>query len=159
MASNVEMPASSLSIWVLQDNKPGHYNQSLGVVAALDKHLHLHTQRINISGGLNGKVSRWLAGQNWLPSALADRLTGIPNLQTITIPELIISAGGRTLAANVILAKRYNCPNIFSGSLRGISPEDFSAILHINPELEGVERHIIGLKPSALEPDTCFEVL
>ena len=153
MASNFKIPTSPLSIWVLQDNKPGHFNQSLGVVAALDKHLHVHTQKINISGGLNGKVSRWFAGQSWLPSALTDRFSGIPNLQSLPTPELIISAGGRTLAANVILAKRFSCLNIFSGSLRGIPPEDFSATLHINPELEGVAGHIIGLKPSTLEPD------
>jgi len=44
-------------------------------------------------------------------------------------PDLIISAGGNTCGINALLAKRYNCKNLYFGSLRGHQPQLFSGVI------------------------------
>ena len=43
--------------------------------------------------------------------------------------DIVVSAGGDTLAANAAAARLLGVPNIFYGSLRRFKPEDFSLVL------------------------------
>ncbi len=142
-----------LRVLLIRDEKPGHFNQSYGVVAALGKRLNVQTNQLQLSPVVSSKLVRWFILQRWLPFVIATRLAGIPTLGILKKPDLIISAGGRTLAANVLLAEYFKCPNIFSGSIRGINTDHFSAVLHITPHLENEPKHIVGLKPSVMEPN------
>lgn len=141
-----------MKILLLHDEKPGHYNQSEGVVAALGRLGPLSVARIAVPGGgvLPARMIRRMIGR--VPLGLLERLARVYRLRPKEAPDLIVSAGGETLIPNVLLARRLGVPNIFSGSVRGIAPSNFAAILHIDPTLEGIPPYIIGLKPSPIDP-------
>ncbi|MBY0227093.1 MAG: mitochondrial fission ELM1 family protein [Hyphomicrobium sp.] len=69
-------------------------------------------------------------------------------------PDLIISAGGDTLAANIALARLTGAPNIFFGSLRRYSPDDFSLALNSYPASRPGGNQARILKPSPADPGT-----
>ena len=66
---------------------------------------------------------------------------------------LVISAGGDTIAANVAAARMLGAENIFCGTLRHAIPEDFSLIVSSYARHEKLARHIVCLKPTAMDPD------
>ena len=144
----------SLKILLLHDGKPGHYNQSDGIVAALARQRYVSVERIEVDGGglLPTRAIRSLVSAASYPLALTERLAGTSHLVASTPPDVVVSAGGKTLLANMLLTKRYRATNIFSGSVRGVQTSNFSAILHIDPKLTDTAPYIIGLKPSAVEP-------
>jgi mitochondrial fission protein ELM1 len=65
----------------------------------------------------------------------------------------VVSSGGRTLLANIALARLYGAPNVFAGTLRGLPPEAFSAVVQPYAEAAGKPRHVVALKPSPVDPD------
>lgn len=68
--------------------------------------------------------------------------------------DLIVSAGGRTMAANIAAARLLGVPNIFYGSLRHYRSLDFGLTLSSYARPAGTPRHVVTLKPSKLDPDT-----
>jgi len=145
---------AALNILVLHDNKPGHYNQSDGVVAALARRRAVNVERLEVPDGglLPARPMRSLASAGSYPLALTERLAGTAGLKPLVKPDVIVSAGGKTLVANIILTRRYSAINIFSGSIRSVPAQSFSAILHVDPGLQHKPPYIVGLKPSAIEP-------
>ncbi|RMF08433.1 MAG: hypothetical protein D6773_02605 [Alphaproteobacteria bacterium] len=67
--------------------------------------------------------------------------------------DLVISAGGETLPANVAAARILGAANIFIGSLRGMDGENFSLVVTSYACHAGRPRHLVSLKPSSLDPD------
>lgn len=67
--------------------------------------------------------------------------------------DVVISSGGRTLLANVALARLLGAPNVFSGTLRGLPAEAFAAVVQPYAEAAGKPRHVVALKPSPVDPD------
>jgi uncharacterized protein len=140
---------------LLSDGKPGHYHLAEGICAALARKRELAITRVEIRR------------PRWLPARLLSALTNAGEPLARSIPrllgvekrplpacDLIVSAGGDTLAANVVLSRTYRCPNIFYGSLRRYRPEDFSLVLTSYSENAHRPRHAMVLKPSAFDPVT-----
>ncbi len=76
-------------IWIISDEKPGHLNQSLGLVEALTAlNLHIVSQVLSVSDAWRSLFS------------------------THSKPKLIISAGSGTQLINALLALRYRVPNV-----------------------------------------------
>ena len=76
-------------IWIISDEKPGHLNQSLGLVEALTAlNPHVASQVLSVSDAWRSLFSMH------------------------TKPSLIISAGSGTQLINVLLALRYRVPNV-----------------------------------------------
>lgn len=141
------------NILVVSDQKPGHYNQSYGVVAALKRleKFQVTEKTVGRIILLPRRISEILLKWHWFPIPLHLLLAGIYRPAISSRPDIIVSAGGRTLIANVLLAKKFGVPNIFSGSIRGIDKHSFCAIAQIYPEFEGVRPYVVGLKPSPVE--------
>src|SRR5690606_33238115 len=59
--------------------------------------------------------------------------------------DLVISAGGDTLAANAAAACLYGAPNIFCGTLRHLPPEAFSLVVSSYARHAGLPRHLVAL--------------
>ena len=139
---------------LLSDGLPGHYRLSEGICAAIARKRPLDIIRINI------KRPRWMPGR--VLSALTNaggtlaeqvpKVFGQP-IQAIQDCDLVVSAGGDTLAANIAVARRHGCPNIFYGSLRRFRPEDFALVLTSYAANAGRPNHAMTLKPSAFDPD------
>ena len=132
------------TVWVLSDGRPGHFNQSKGVVKALSfsQQLQVEWVEVRLRVGLFRVLQRELLKRTRLaiPSWILKLFYNI--LEPKQLPGMIVSAGGRTSFANTWLARRYNIPNIFIGSLRGLPAELFTAVLTLEP-IPGVRNNIV----------------
>jgi mitochondrial fission protein ELM1 len=140
-----------LKVLLISDGRPGHYRLSEGVVAGLARIRTLDVQRIE-ARQRNITPTRSLAWltKRGLPPAQILRLGYGLDAGRLPKADVIVSAGGDTLAANVAAARLLGAQNIFYGSLRRYDPGDFSL------SLSSYDRpgQIMALKPSAFDPDT-----
>ncbi len=145
----------SLDILLLTDDRPGHYHLAQGVIAALERWVDIKVTRIDVQ-------RRW-----WTPGRLLSKLVnnacseasilklgyGI-RLENLKPADLVISAGGNTLAANIAASRALKAENIFIGSLRRFKAEDFSVVITSYQRFAHLPRHLACLKPCTLDPDT-----
>jgi mitochondrial fission protein ELM1 len=143
-----------LRICVLSDGHPGHYNQSRGIVRALrsirpveecwiDAQLRFGLARNLLRGYLNrgrSPASLW-------PLRVFYRLRGWPGAGC----DLIVSAGGRTAFANAWLAAVLRVPNLYAGSLRGLSAQRFSVVLTLEAVQGAASNLVVPVPPSAID--------
>jgi len=143
-----------LRVWVLSDTQPGHYNQSRGVVSALQRIQPVQaswvTVRLRI--GLGRNILRLILNHVRMPLPagllrLFYAIDGLPDQGC----DLIVSTGGKTSFANAWLARLKKVPNVFTGSLRRLSPGHFSAVLTLEPTDNAPAHLVLDLPPSALD--------
>jgi uncharacterized protein len=147
-----------LHVWVLSDNRPGHYNQSRGIVAALERlrPVEQHWLALRLRAGLARTPMRWLLNCTSTPPPVAGlklfyRMPALPSGPC----DVIVSTGGITSFANVWLARRKGVPNIFAGSLRRLSPALFGTVLTLEPLTPAVPNNLVlDLPPSAMDVET-----
>ncbi|VAW80145.1 hypothetical protein MNBD_GAMMA13-242 [hydrothermal vent metagenome] len=149
------MPVTSLRVWVLSDNQPGHYNVSRGIVAALKRTRSVEEYWLPMQ-------LRFGAARNLLRFGL-NHMSSVPNPKHLklfyampTLPEqgcdLIVSTGGKTSFANAWLSKSLSVPNLFSGSLRRLSPEHFTVLLTLGTVAPTAAANLLlELPPSAID--------
>lgn len=123
---------------------------------ALERHRPVNVERLELrrrfAKNLDGRF-RWLANHRWL-SPLALMRTAYRNFSLPTEKvDLIISAGGQTATANIVLARLYKVPNVFCGSHRNAKPENFARILIPYSDRADAANHVVLLKPSPVDPD------
>lgn len=147
---------NSLRILHLSDDRPGHYHLADGVIAAISRLRPVEEQRIVIRRRriVPGRTARALVRSRSLtPSGLLKLAYGLDR-GTLKPADLVISSGGETLPANISAARLLEAENIFIGSRRGVEVENFSLIVSSYARHDGLDRHVVTLKPSALDPDT-----
>ncbi len=144
----------NLDVLLLVDNKPGHYHLSEGVITALERLTKVRVRRIEV------RRRRWMTG--WL---LAQMVAAKVSPQTVlgwayglkatSLPEsdLVISAGGNALAANIAASRVLKADNVFIGSIRRFKPEDFSLVITSYQKYADLPRHLAIIKPSPIDPD------
>lgn len=146
----------SLRILYLTDERPGHYHLSEGVTAALGRLLPVEVHKLAVSRRwiMAGRTLRFLGKSGLLsPERILQLGYGI---EADTLPEadLVISAGGETLPANVAAARSAGIPNIFVGSLRrGVGGSDVSLVVSSYARHRDLPHHLVSLKPSAVDPE------
>lgn len=143
---------------LLSDGRPGHYHLADGVIAAMARVRPVDIERLAVQ-------RRKLAPARLLAQALRGAALSPVRAQAVlklgygidarTLPkaDLVISAGGDTIAANVAAASVLGVPNIFCGSLRHVPPERFALIVSSYQRHAHRPRHLICLKPSGMDPD------
>lgn len=97
--------------------------------------------------GLVPKLGRVLA-----PSTFLRAVHGLDPARLVR-PDLIVSAGGMTLGANVALARHWGLPNVFSGSTRGYSVAAFRLVLTPYASRAYPPVVMAGPKPTPFDPD------
>jgi mitochondrial fission protein ELM1 len=144
-----------LAILILTDGRPGHYHLSEGVAAAIGRRRDVYVQRREIS---RRKImpGRLLAGALRLALPPDFVLCAGYGLTAGDVPraDLVISAGGDTLSANVAAARLLGVPNIYCGTLRHLPPDEMGLVVSSYARHIGLPRHLVGLKPSGIDPDT-----
>ena len=126
------MSKPTLKVWCLSDGRPGHFNQSKGLLQALEHGYQLELSWIDCT--LQAKPLRPLlrtllnAGHG---HSLVKQLHSFA--QPEGTPDLIVSTGGNTAYLNISLARLFGCQNYFIGSLRGLKPALFSKVFTIEP--------------------------
>ena len=153
MASERQGP---LRILLLSDERPGHYHLSEGVVAAakrltgIECHKVCARRRRILPGCL---LSHMRQSYDWPPERHLKFGYGV-NIKKLPAIDLVVSAGGDTLIPNVDISRSLGVPNIFCGSLRQFKPDDFSLIVTSYKRWADSPRHIVVVKPNAMDPDT-----
>lgn len=144
-----------MKVLILRDRRPGHFNQSEGVVRALQRFVPVEAARVDVAvpALLRGRTLRSaLRAMSFVPGPALRLFHGI-RLAGLDRPDLIVSAGGDTLAANRLLARLFSASNLFIGSLREAEETAFTAVLTIYPSVAVRPRHILTLKPPPFDPD------
>lgn len=120
---------------MVSDGKPGHYNQTLGAIKALQQKYDVQLTTIETKlrfGFLRPLLKITCNSTNPIIQHFFRLLTRLCYHQfqpPIKPQTMVISCGGQTLYLNIYLARHFNASNFFLGSLRGVKPENFSAII------------------------------
>lgn len=145
----------ALRVLLLSDERPGHYHLSEGVVAALERvrPVELHRQTVRRRKFLPMRFLRFFFRTGlWSTKTLLRRGYGLKARQLPQV-DLVLSAGGETIMANILAARLLKAENIFCGSLRKVAPENFSLVLTSYERFADLARHIVCLKPNKIDPD------
>lgn len=142
-----------IRVLLISDGRPGHYRQSEGVVAALRRRGPVHLDRLElrtalpVPKGLIPKLTRL-----WPSAGMLGLLHGI-DPGTMTRPDLVVSSGGATIGANVVLARIWGVPNVFSGSTRGFPLDAFRLVLTPYASAAVAPNVMARPKPTPFDPD------
>ncbi len=145
-----------LKVVFLADTRPGHYHLAQGVIAALARLRPVEVTRIEV-------IRKWIAPTRWLRLRINSKGFFPPRMlrmayridaDALPKADLVVSAGGETLMPNICVTRFLGVPSIFCGSLlRGLGPENFSLIISSYDRDATSPRHMVVLKPSAIDPD------
>ena len=145
-----------LKIILLADTRPGHYHLAEGVVAAIARLRPVEVTRVPAE-------RKWIVPTRWLRRRINAKTFWPPRMlrmayriEADALPkaDLVVSAGGETQMPNICVTRLFGVPNIFCGSLlRGLGPEHFSLIISSYESDAESPRHMVVLKPSAIDPD------
>jgi mitochondrial fission protein ELM1 len=151
------MAETPLKVIFLADTRPGHYHLAQGVIAALGRLRPVEVTRIEVK-------RKWIVPTRWLRRRIHAKTFFPPRMlrmayriDAYALPkaDLVVSAGGETHMPNICVSRFLGIPSIFCGSLlRGLEPENFTLIVSSYDRDTGSDRHIVVLKPSALDPDS-----
>ena len=152
-----------MNILVLKDDKPGHYNQTEGLLIYLKEifeDLEVEYIEIEIKSKLTRKLLKILL--NTFPMFFREKSIkylsffykkySIPKNK----PDLIISTGGNTANLNVWFSKIYKCKNILNGALRGLREELFTHITTVI-DLGYKNQIILDVAPSVITKEKLKE--
>jgi uncharacterized protein len=133
---------------MLSDGRAGHYNLSLGLLAAASHLGPLDVERIDVRRGHwpGAVLARW-CNSRLQPKRLLKTVYGMDATRLAAV-DLVVSAGAETLAANAAIAQITGAANIFYGSLRSFQPDLFQLVLTSYPSFASRPRHAFALKPS-----------
>lgn len=138
---------------VLRDNKPGHYHSSEAVLAAAGRLRGLAITRIEIAERWYSRPIVLTALMNHRIATPAFILRHFFDVEPQHLkPDLIVSSGGDTLAANIALARLTGAPNIFFGSLRRFDARDLTLALNSYSARQPAANQVRILKPSPGDP-------
>lgn len=144
---------SALRILHFSDGRPGHYHLAEGVIAALARLRSVEVRTIQIRRRrlMPVRYLRKLATAGWCPP---ERVLGLGyglDADTLLKADLVISSGGETLPVNLAAKRLLGAGNIFVGSTRDVDEQEFSLIVSSYARHEGRPKHLVTLKPSALD--------
>lgn len=143
-----------MDILLFADARAGHFRQSEGLVAALARRGDVSVRRIELRPRpvLRGTLLR-LAVRAHLPAGLLLRLACGLAPAALGRPDLVVSAGSDTLAANVLARRITGACNVFIGTIRDLPEDDFTAVLTTFPSQAARPRHVLAAKPTLVDPD------
>lgn len=146
-----------IRLLLLSDGRPGHYHLAEGVAAAIGRRRPVEVQRQDI------RLRRWLPAPTRTLTAMLrhemapDRLLRIGydvRAAALKPADVVVSAGGDTLVANVASARLLGAHNIFCGTLRRVAPEAVSLVVSSYARHAALPRHLVTLKPSGIDPES-----
>jgi len=150
-----DRPIPPANVWVLSDGRSGHLGTTRGILLSLARLRPLNEHWIELRmrlGAARLVMHYWLHGFGWpAPRLLRKACYHIGSLPAAK-PDLILSTGGTTAYMNASFAREHRCPNLFAGTLRGLRPSFFTAVIVPFP-LDGVSNSIeLEYLPSTFDP-------
>jgi len=143
-----------IRVLLLTDGRPGHYHLAEGVTAAVARLRPVIVERLEVHRPrwMPGRVLSGLLNAGVSPALLLQHVYGV-RPASMPASDLVVSAGGDTLAANICAARLLGARNIFYGSLRRFRPEDFALVLTSYARNAARPNSAMTLKPSKLDAD------
>lgn len=125
-----------MRVLFLKDDKPGHYNQTEGLLLYLREifpNLEVEYIEVEIKSKFSRKILRFLLNNF---SSFFKKESRLEYLSFFykkfelpkKNPDLIISTGGNVSNINAWFSKAYNSKNILNGALRGLKEELFTYV-------------------------------
>lgn len=149
-----EFPMPELRVLLMSDGRPGHFNLSEGIVAAMARRRPVRVERLEVKRRriMSGRLAAGLLAIRLPPATILGLAHG---LEPDAIPQVdvIVSAGAETMPANVALARLRGVPNVFYGSLRAFQPSWFELVLTSYSSQARHPHPVMTLKPNRLDPD------
>lgn len=153
-----------MNILVIKDDKPGHYNQTEGLVLILKEvysNSNIEHIDIEIKNKISRKILRFLL--NRFPKLFKDiksfrylkyfyKKFSIPKIK----PDLIISTGGNTSNLNAWLSLAYDSKNLLNGALRGLKEELFTYVTTVI-DLGYKNQIILDVAPNTITKEKLLE--
>lgn len=130
-----ENSGRELHVWVLTDGAAGHESQSIGIVDAISSRYVVSFSKVSLTVRRRylKSITRALLALR-VPLSLrfmrAIYDIHLPRRQ----PDFIVSSGGNTLLASAIIARHFNVPNFYSGTLKGYPTREYSVIFTLVPQ-------------------------
>lgn len=140
-------------VLLISDGRPGHYRQSEGVAAALRRRGPVDIDRLELATPRLVPKAFVLRLARLLPPRWALGMLYGLDPGALERPDVIVSAGGRTLGANVALARVLGVPNVFSGSTRGFPLDAFRLVLTPYASVAAPPKVVAGPKPTPFDPE------
>ncbi len=146
------MTRPPLTALLIADDKPGHYHQAEGVIAAVGRLRPVTTVRLTVRRRfiVPTRTLLQLVNRGASPSLVLRLGFGI-RADELPEADLVVSAGGETLPANAAAAKALGVPNIFCGRLRQLSPEHVRLVLVSLERFAQLPNHLLTLPPSPFD--------
>ncbi|PID43849.1 MAG: hypothetical protein CSB48_03420 [Proteobacteria bacterium] len=124
-----------LHVWVISDTLPGHFNQSIGIVNALREYENVTFDivEIKIRNKLFRSLLRLAANRAFaFNEALLEAAFQVPQLPDRK-PDIVVSAGGNTIFANIVTGQKYHATKVFSGTLKGYRSSLLDVVFSVTP--------------------------
>lgn len=120
-------------VWVISDGIPGHFNQSKGILLALEHLYSIKVQwiELQLKSGIYRRVLSGLL--NWMQPSITLLSLFYRGQLPANKPDLIVGAGGKSMFAVAWLGQAFAAKTIFAGSLRQLKPALFDAVLILEP--------------------------
>ena len=145
------MPLNAL---LLTDGILSHSHQSRGLLRTISSCVALSIQDFSVqmhSNWMRGFLRKALTMSSDESLSWAAHCFNWPACE-YRKPDFIVSAGSETMLVNAVLAKRYQCDNVFVGGQNGVRAEWFNAVLTLDAPILANAISLI-LPPSRLTPD------
>ncbi len=149
------MGVTPLKVLFLADDKPGHYHLTEGLIEALKRLRPVDVTRLAVQRKFfaPGRLLTQMVQAELPPWQILRFGYGLKPAQLPPEADLVVSAGGNTMAANIAAARALGAPNIFLGGLRRYQPENFTLVINSYQRFAKLPRHLIVPKPSKHDPD------
>jgi mitochondrial fission protein ELM1 len=140
-------------VLLLSDGKPGHYHQSEGVIAAMARLRPVVTHQLRVRRRLvlPARILQQLLSAGASARTILRLGYGLAP-EALPPADVVVSAGGETLAANAAIALLLKRPNIFYGSLRRLPPTMIRLNIVYLDRLAVLPNQLVSLPPSAADP-------
>ncbi|EAQ97033.1 ELM1/GtrOC1 family putative glycosyltransferase [Congregibacter litoralis] len=152
------MSETPIKVVVVTDGVVGHENQSIGLCKWLERRWNLDVSVANVQ--LREKALSRLLLPKLLPedSRAARRILKL-FYETPELPDeadLVISTGGNSSFANILVASMLGCPNIYLGSLRRLNPRRIN--VHMTLEPTGYKNNLVmTMSPNLVDPKAVLD--
>jgi len=142
-------------VWIISEGSPGHVSQSEGLVAALAQktniELHVVQTRPRFGGFIRKFVSLWM-GRNGNP--MSDRFLKRRLGCEIhaSIPNLIVTSGGKAVFAARSLAVKFGAPLVFIGERKPYPSRWFHTVFTPSPSETDLYDVPVEMVPTGITP-------
>ena len=146
-----------MKVAIISDDKPGHFNQSKGVVNLISEDIDLEYTVFSSKLKLHFLRSPLKLYQKFLAKNLnktnAKKIIKIFQYVDLEDFDLLISSGGNTIYHSAALSNLFKIKNIHVGSIKDINLANFEAHITTDAVINSPNNIVTDLAPTRFKPD------